>query len=267
MLLSKIFLYEEPSVPEINFDSLANFLQDFFRVPVIKRKNIFHQKGLDVAHDVARTRVYNYRQEFQIHDPTTEEVQFEFESFVNSAKTENIVLYDGFELQKILTGLIGNDESKSDILHLVLTNKLTCTFDNSDYRYHGRALIGSNPAIISTTGIIEAPAKPREYYMDLMKNYGIGLNIDSIKEKYKGTYLEYHDSRLDKIVQGYALQAIFYYIFGESFCDLLDCRLNNAHWQSDLLYSQLEFGRLCAKHEKAIKDWLTLNYSKKMALL
>ena len=267
MLLSKIFLYEEPSVPEINFDSLANFLQDFFRVPVIKRKNIFHQKGLDVAHDVARTRVYNYRQEFQIHDPTTEEVQFEFESFVNSAKTENIVLYDGFELQKILRGLISDDESKSDILHLVLTNKLTCTFDNSDYRYHGRALIASNPSIISTTGIIEAPAKPREYYMELMSNYGVGLNIDSIKEKYKGSYLEYHDTRLEKIIQGYALQAVFYYITGESFCELLDCRLNNAHWQRDLLYSQLEFGRLCTKHEKIINDWLTLNYSKKMALL
>ena len=133
------------------------------------------------------TRVYNYRQEFHSHEPTNEEVQFELDSFVNSAKIENIVLYDGFELQKILRGLISDDESKSDILHLVLTNKLTCTFDNSDYRYHGRALIASNPSIISTTGIIEAPAKPREYYMELMSNYGVGLNIDSIKEKYKGS--------------------------------------------------------------------------------
>jgi len=209
VLLSKIFIYDEPSVPEIKLDSLANFLHDFFRVPVIKRKNIFNEKSPDIAQSVAGTRVYNYRQEFHSHEPTNEEVQFELDSFVNSAKIENIVLYDGFELQKILRGLISDDESKSDILHLVLTNKLTCTFDNSDYRYHGRALIASNPSIISTTGIIEAPAKPREYYMELMSNYGVGLNIDSIKEKYKGSYLEYHDTRLEKIIQGYALQQFF----------------------------------------------------------
>nr|WP_320416723.1 DUF6775 family putative metallopeptidase [Candidatus Nitrosotenuis chungbukensis] len=61
----------------------------------------------------------------------------------------------------------------------------TCTFDSGDYRYHGRALIGANPSIISTTGIIEAPAKPRQYYMDLMTNYGQGLNIESIKKSTK----------------------------------------------------------------------------------
>jgi hypothetical protein len=143
--------------------------------------------------------------------------------------------------------------------HFAFTNKLTCTFDFNDYRYHGRALIAANPSVISATGIIEAPAKPREYYMELLANYGQGLNIDSIKKKYQGTYLEYNDLRLGKIIEGYCLQALFYYITGESFCDLLDCRLNNAHWQRDLLYSQLEFGKLCNKHSDVLKNWTALN--------
>lgn len=115
-------------------------------------------------------------------------------------------------------------------------------------------MIGSNPAIISTTGIIEAPAKPREYYYDLMTNFTQGINVESIKQKYKGTYLEYHDSRLSKIIEGYLLQGIFYYETGEPFCDDSECRLFNAHWQKDLLHSQLEKSELCQNHQTILKN-------------
>ena len=257
MKISQVFIYDEPSIPELKLDSLAQFIQETFHVPVQKRKNIFSYAKQNTARDLAATRFYNYRQEFQRHDPTNEEIQFELESFVDSAKIENIVLYDGFEFQRIITELIAPDEADAEIFHLIFTNKLTCTFDHSDYRYHGRALIGANPAIISTTGIIEAPAKPRQYYLDLMANYSQGLNVDSIKEKYKGQYLEYHDPRLDLIIRGYAMQALFYYMTGEPFCEFLNCKLNNAHWQSDLLFSQLEINKLCARHEKILADWIS----------
>lgn len=257
MKISQIFIYDEPSIPELKIDELVEFLQETFGIPVQKRKNIFSYAKPETARAIAATRFYNYRQEFQKHDPMEEEVQFEMESFADSAKIENIVLYDGFEFQKVVTEIIPENELDSQTFHLIFTNKLTCTFDNSDYRYHGRAVIGANPAIISTTGIIEAPAKPREYYLDLMANYGQGLNVDSIKEKYKGQYLEYHDPRLDKIIQGYAMQAIFYYITGEPFCEFLNCKLNNAHWQKDLLFSQLENDKLCARHQKILSDWIT----------
>lgn len=256
MKISKIFLYDEPSVPEIKLDELAEFLEQVFHVPVQKRKNIF-QTNHQIAEPLAATRIFNYRQEFQKHEPTSEEIQFEIDSFVDPSKNENIILYDGFEFHKVITTLIPKEESSIDNFHLIFTNKLTCTFDTSDFRYHGRALIGSNPSIISTTGIIEAPAKPRQYYIEMMENYGMGLNIDSIKEKYKGQYLEYHDPRMSRIIQGYAMQAVFYHITGEPFCEFLDCRLHNAHWQADLLYSQLEFGKLCPRHQKIIDDWLT----------
>lgn len=244
-------MYNEPSVPEINLDRLSEFIEDTFHVRVEKRESIFENAVEKTAVELSSIRIFNYKQEFQKHVPTSEEIKFEMKSFENFT-SDNIVLYDGFEFQKIITSLIPERELSIDNFHLVLTNKLTSTFDHSDYRYHGRALIGSNPTIISTTGIIEAPAKPREYYIDLMKNYSQGLNIESIKEKYKGEYLEYHDMRLERIIQGYAAQALFYYITGEPFCEFLDCILNNAHWQRDLIYSQIEFGRLCPRHEKIL---------------
>ena len=92
---------------------------------------------------------------------------------------------------------------------LFLQNKLTCTYDTADSRYHGRAVICSNPTIISTTGMIEAPARPREYYFEAMKRKMQGLDIQDVKKNYSGKFLDYHDKRLSKISEGYLLQAIF----------------------------------------------------------
>lgn len=259
MNISKIFLYDEPAIPEINLKHVAKFLEDTFRVETVYRENIFHNASPTIAKQLAGSRIFEFRKPFESHEPTVEETQFEIESFQNSSKIENIVLYDGFEFQRIVSELIPTEEQNIEYLHIIFTNKLTCTFDPNDYRYHGRAIIGANPTIISTTGIIEAPAKPREYYLDLMANYSQGLNIDSIKQKYQGRYLEYHDPRICTVVEGYCLQSVFYYITGEPFCEQLDCRLNNAHWQHDLLHSQIAIGKLCPRHEKILSDWIALH--------
>ncbi len=164
-----------------------------------------------------------------------------------------MILYDGFEFQNAITELIPMNENKRDSLHIIFTNKLTCTFDENDFRYHARALIGTNPAIISTTGIIEAPAKPKQYYLDLMTNFSEN-KVEEIKKKYKGKFLEYHDSRISEITEGYLLQAIIYYETGEAFCPHRDCRLFNAHWQKDLFFSQLENKRFCEKHQGILNE-------------
>jgi len=239
-------------VPEINISKLADFLKNTFSVRVELRKNIFKFANNLTAKEIASCRIFNSRKQFEIHEPTYEEIIFEEENSVDSSKTKNIVMYDGFEFQKILTKLIPNNELSLDQFHVMFTNKLTCTFDQNDFRYHGRTLIGSNPSIISTTGIIEAPAKPKGYYYDLISNITRGLNIESIKKKYQGTFLEYHDKRLSTIIKGYVMQAIFYYLTGEPFCDKRECQLFNAHWQSDLIYSQLEIGKLCDRHQQIL---------------
>jgi len=252
--ISKIFLYDEPAVPEINISRLTDFLKNTFNVPIESRKNIFQFSNDETAKDIASCRVFNTKKPFEKHDATVEEISFEKANFLDSTKSENIIMYDGFEFQKIITKLIPTDELSYDQFHLIFTNKLTCTYDQNDFRYHGRALIGSNPSIISTTGIIEAPAKPREYYYELISNMAMGLNLDLMKKKYQGTYLEYHDNRLCSVIEGYLLQAIFYYLTGEAFCDKRECRLYNAHWQKDLLFSQLESGKLCDKHKKILEN-------------
>ena len=253
MKISKIFLYDEQSVPEIKIDKLSDFIKKTFSLDVEIRKNIFDNREEDIARELASCRIVNSKKPFEYHSPSSDEIEFEKESFENSSKINNIIMYDGFELQKIVSNLITKQENTLDYFHIIFTNRLTCTYDLNDYRYHGRAVICSNPSIISTTGIIEAPAKPRAYYMELISNMAQGLNVDSLKKKYQGSYLEYHDERFSTVVEGYVMQALFYYLTGEAFCQQENCRLFNPHWQEDLLRSQIEIGKLCEKHQKILE--------------
>ena len=256
MKISKVFLYDEPSVPEIEINKLAKFIKEVLDVPVEVRKNFFEHFRSDknTAYELASSRIFNPYSAFERHNPTEEEINFEEESFRNSSISNNIILYDGFEIQSLLKKLIPEEELSLDNFHLIFTTRLTCTYDYEDYRYHGRAVICSNPSIISTTGIIEAPAKPRAYYISMYHSMVQGLNLDALKEQFKGKFLEYHDKNLNKVVRGYALQAIFYYLTTEPFCDSKDCILNNAHWQEDLIHAQIELGRLCDTHQKILES-------------
>ena len=251
MKTRKIIIYDEPTVPEIQISDIQKFLKETFHLDVEIRRNFFENTNEGLFRGIATTRIFELKKQFSKHIPTESEIMMEKENTDNSQNEES-VLYDGFELQKIISEFIPAIESNQDILNIIFTNKLTCTFDESDFRYHARALIGTNPAIISTTGIIEAPAKPKEYYLELMTNFS-KENIEKIKEKFKGEFLEFNDIRLSKVVESYLLQAIMYYETGEAFCKDKECRLYNAHWQKELLDAQLN-KKFCKKHEKSLKE-------------
>lgn len=248
--ISKIILYDEPTVPEIQLKKIKKIITDTFPIEIELRKNFFQFSNEKIFEKIATTRIFNLKKQFKKHVPTIDDIQIEKENKDRSEK-ESTILYDGFELQNTVTEFIPINENTEDILHVVFTNKLTCTFDEGDFRYHARALIGSNPAIISITGIIEAPAKPKQYYLDLMTSFS-KESIEEVKKKFNGEFLEYHDSRLHEIVEGYLLQSIIYYETGESFCDNKECRLFNAHWQKDLFYTQIENKKFCKKHLEII---------------
>lgn len=258
MRISKIFLYDESRVPEIRINELAQFIFKKTGIKVEVRNdllNYFNNMKREMAYQIASCRVINPHASFERHKPTSSEVKFEEQLINHSSLDHNITLYDGFELQNVFKDVISESELSADKFHLIFTTKLTCTFDNDDYRYHGRAVICSNPSIISTTGMIEAPAKPREYYLRLHEKLALGLNLDAIKSEFSGRFLEYHDKKLDLVARGYALQAIFYYLTSQAFCESRNCMLYNAHWQEDVLHSQIEVGVLCDHHQKILQSF------------
>ena len=266
MKISKIFLYDEPAVQERQISNLKNFLLETFPVEVEVKECIFHNLDEKDIEKISCCRVFDTTSPFKKHTPNKQEIDFEknvckdtklMENTIkveDAERIEDVVMYDGFQIQNAISTTISQDCLIQNNLHIIFTNKLTCTYDNLDHRYHGRTVICSNPAIISTTGMIEAPAKSREYYLEAMKCKVQGLDIKSVKKNHSGEFLDYHDQRLSKIAEGCLLQAIFYYITGDAFCDSLDCRLNNAHWQKDLIYSQIKISKLCKKHQKILGD-------------
>ena len=248
MEISKIILYNEPSVPEIDITNIEKFIENTFQIKTEIRNNIFENLNQKTYENIASSRIFNLKKKFKKHIPSIEEILIESENR-DMSNREEMILYDGIELNKIIAESIPSEEKNQDVLNIIFTNKLTCTFDENDFRYHARAWVGSNPIIISTTGTIEAPAKPKQYYLDLMTNFS-KEEIEEIKKKYKGQFLEYGDFRMPGIIEGYVLQAIFYYETGDAFCDNKQCRLFNAHWQKDLFISQIDNKKMCKKHEE-----------------
>ena len=248
MKISKIILYNEPSVPEIDIKNIEKFIVNTFQIKTEIRNNIFENLNQKTYENIASSRIFNLKKKFKKHIPSIEEILIESENR-DMSNREEMILYDGIELNKIIAESIPSEEKNQDVLNIIFTNKLTCTFDENDFRYHARAWVGSNPIIISTTGTIEAPAKPKQYYLDLMTNFS-KEGIGEIKKKYKGQFLEYGDFRMPGIIEGYVLQAIFYYETGDAFCDNKQCRLFNAHWQKDLFISQIDNKKMCKKHEE-----------------
>ena len=152
------------------------------------------------------------------------------------------MMYDGYQLYDVVgTAVL----QQAGAFHVIFTNMLTVTYSHSDMRYHARALISANPCIVSVPGMVLAPARSREYYVDAMS----GLIPDTeMQKKYEGRFLTPGDSRIQQVACGYCMQAVFHFETGEPFCDTRDCRLYNAHWQSDLLHSQIANGMLCGRH-------------------
>jgi hypothetical protein len=112
------------------------------------------------------------------------------------------------------------------------------------------------PSVISTTGLVEAPAKPREFYLLKQQYEMVGKDLLELKEKFKQGFIDYEDERLTEVIKGYAMQAVFYSLIGDPFCEDKACRLYNAHWQEELIFAQLESQYEFCAHHAGILDSL-----------
>ena len=232
MKVSRIYLY---GCSGIDIDNVMSFLSETFDVACVSS---FLARHHNTIQNIKKCTIGD------IHKPHT------FGGDTTPITYNNHLLHDGYQLLDVLSDTLLHEPGT---FHMIFTDLLVCTYDYSDSRYHARAAILANPCIISIPGMIEAPAKSREYYIDVMTGNTSKENMS----KYDGKFLTYdkHDhSRLQTVAQGYCMQCIFYYMSGEAFCTDKRCRLYNAHWQSDLLYSQIDSGKLCDYHDGMLQN-------------
>ena len=109
MKISKIILYNEPSVLEIDIKKLKKFIENIFQIKIEIRNNIFENINEKTCENIASSRIFNLKKTFQKHIPSIEEISIELENKDMSNK-EEMILYDGIELSNIITELIPNEE-------------------------------------------------------------------------------------------------------------------------------------------------------------
>ncbi|MGC8937230.1 MAG: DUF6775 family putative metallopeptidase [Candidatus Methanomethylicaceae archaeon] len=258
-IIPSIHLYKDPSAKTLNLSDIARYIRENLgEIEVDEREPLIGPEGPieQLAIKLARAKVRSFTDPDFVFEPLRGEIEYEKKLILSPEKSPAGILYDGFKLQDLLRDLLPAEELSIEHLHIVFTNRLPATWDERDRRYHARVSVYGFPTIISTTGIVEAPAKPKEYYL-LKRHYAaIGfpnVPLEILKEKFRGRFIDYDDERLTEVMKGYVMQAIFYHVFGDPFCDKPFCRLYNSHWQEEVLKSQLEQPEFCETHERTIK--------------
>lgn len=171
------------------------------------------------------------------------------------------VLYDGNWLQRIFHTRLAAATEPGELygpdVHLIFTGRLFVTYEGR--RYHARVVLAGGgaaaPGMISTSGLVEGPARPREYYMAKAALLRSGRDASELDEIFKGRYLNYDDPLVTPAMKSYALQAIFSQAIGAEFCTVPTCPLFNSHWQEEVIRAQVE-GRLCGGCELKLRKML-----------
>ena len=255
----RIFLYDGSKAEALNVGQIAQYLKENLGgIRVEVRSDFIGQitKGMEdyslrkLAEEIARCRIRDVRSQHSTFASLPAEVEYEKRRLRNSKKKSFGILYDGLKFQALYQDLIRKEERNWHCLSIIFTDQLFATWDEHNRRYHARVSVYGFPSIISTTGIVEAPAKPREFY--LQKQWGI--DIIALKKKFSGKFIDYDDPRLTEVMKGYCMQALFFFVSGEPFCEDDRCRLYNAHWQEEVIKAQLSEPEFCKRHQMLIDD-------------
>ena len=258
--LSSICIHKCGGSPRYNIEEVNTYIRNIYPKAKVKDREEFFsllikQEGDSIVDNLAREitlcRAHNSSKEVEAFLPFPLEIEYEKERLAGHKKLKGIV-YDGFMLQKLAGERIAPAEQNLSFCHIIITDQLIATFDRNDKRYHLRVGVYGFPNIISTQGLIEALAKPKEYYFKKQ----LGVDLVTLQQEFKKDIIDHGDSRITELLKGYCVQALFNHIAGGLFCQDRNCRLFNAHWQKDAIRAQVESDyEFCPRHSRIINQW------------
>jgi hypothetical protein len=249
----RIYLYNEIPKEDLDLKLVVAYLAQKCSFAVIEvRSSIilhFYTKGL--IKGLADAWQIDLSGEGAFNKTEEERLDYERKAYLKPETISPRIVYNGWFLEELLQSKIPQEEAAQDKLHIFLTPRLMVTKEYMARRYHARTILAGRPSIVSSSGLVEAPARPMEYYIFRTGYQVMGQEIpDSVlKKKFEGQFLDYHDPRLTEVILGYLLQAVAYRFFGEGFCEDPRCRLFNAHTQQEMLVAQLEPPEFCYRHQ------------------
>jgi hypothetical protein len=248
----KVYLYTDYPSESLNTDVIIERLERL-GIGAHYRGKLFQFLGCGddqlrrIAERMAASKIIDTEKSLdEIQKPHPEESNSELRK-IEGLEGVRGEFYDGFWIQRVMYAALSGkqpEETGPGFHHMIFTGRLLGTFDKR--RYHARVVIVGNPSLISTSGLVEAPARPKEYYFIKGGLARSGLDTAELDLMYKGKFVGYDDPRTSSIISSYALQAVSYELTGNGFCDDPGCSLYNSHWQQDVLRAQFD-GKLCSK--------------------
>jgi hypothetical protein len=265
-----IRFHNESSWPELDIDKILSYLKKIFPYNIIEKE----KESLLCFNSINNEQTFPFYNQAVIKDlkkpldiydlnyyNSFNNIEKKVIEFDKKHELVDLLLYDGFLLQKFLQKFMENDEKQQQQeltfskINIMITDKLLCTFDETDWRYHARSLICGNPTLISTSGIVEGIAKPRDYYYKLYFFKDLDI-VDELKKDYDGQFINYNDPRINDVIEGLVLQSIFYFInSGDPFCGDRNCRFFNAHFQDDIIRVNIKEKKICQRHKILINKY------------
>lgn len=267
MKLPAVLLYAEPAAPELDTAELASYLREQLpglRVEVRPSLVAYYLEGLSPGErEDALSRLAQGFAGLKIRDPMSQgqdfpalpgEVEYERRRLTSSRSMFGL-LYHGEGAMRLMGELLPQNERGLAFLHIVVTNQLLGTYGGG--RYHLRTAVFGFPSLLSTTGLVEAPAKPREFYVLKQQYVALGMPdaVVELEHELGERVLCHGDPRLTEVTKGYVMQALFYHVTGDPFCEDKGCRLYNAHWQEEVIGAQLRGDhQFCARHQGLLDE-------------
>lgn len=249
----KVIIYSDTQ-EKIGYPELNRFIKTNFALPseIIKDFPFPPSKLKFLAREFSRVRIKDANHPLADYQPLPLEIQNE-ERFLRTNQANRSLVYDGIKLSALFAQFLPKKNRQS--CNIIITDRLLGTFSD-DRRLHLRSVICGFPSFISVPGIVEASARPREFYALKARLTALGLweqEIDKVRARFRDRFIDYCDKRFTEVIKGFLAQAIFFYVTGDPFCPRKDCRLFNSHWQEELIYSQIKKGKFCPRHAALIK--------------
>jgi hypothetical protein len=217
-----------------------SFIRDFW-------ERLREESLPDVAMRLARIRVLNASSPLLNDDPLPMEWKYEEVNLRKKESRKAGPVYSGLHFVALCRSVLsGTGRSLSEILRTVIVTSQRLATHETD-RWHLRTVLMGAPSVISVSGIVEAPARPREYYV--LKQSDPILAGEFLKAR--TDWLSHDDPRLTPVLRGFILQAIQFILdpAGFAFCDVSECVLSNPHWQAHLVRTHAaERLSLCPRH-------------------
>lgn len=245
--VQQIYLYDEPDALGLDLGQLAGYLAAVLPTCEVHTRRDF------LTHHLAR---FSEEQREALGRQLLAQLRrTHLEPGELPASPDGEALYHAASLQAVLRLLLPADEEHLSHLHFVFTNlRLGRRPAAQDPGRQLMVLLGE-PNLFSLSGIIEAPAAAREYEFlrAQMAMFGLEEGMDELEERFAPQMLTEGDPRLGEVLKGLLLQALFYRIWGEAFCEQPRCRLHPASSHEEILTIQASsWAGLCETH----REWL-----------